>query len=91
MSAKLTALLKSLPKGLRHQLVPLPDSVAKLLVLVAHEKSSLIESLVGAVRQEFSVSLSKDDFRGKEIPAELAMRVAMISEDGSPSSSSCLN
>jgi len=77
---KLLALLKSLPKGLRRQLVPLPDAVAGLLNPVAQDKSPLIESLVGAIRQEFDVSVKKEDFNEKEIPTELTMRVVVISD-----------
>jgi len=77
---KLLALLKSLPKGLRRQLVPLPDAVAGLLNPVAQDKSPLIESLVGAIRQEFDVSVTKEDFNEKEIPPELTMRVVVISD-----------
>ncbi|SVC94841.1 uncharacterized protein METZ01_LOCUS347695, partial [marine metagenome] len=79
---KLIALLKSLPKGLRRELVPLPDTVARLITKVAQEESPLVESLIGAVRHEFDLSLAEDDFSGKKIPTELNMRVAVISDDG---------
>ena len=82
LEAKLVVLLKSLPKRLRRKLVPLPATVSKVLDYVAQDQSPLVESLITAVRWEFGVSLAEDDFGAKDIPADLAMRIAVVSDEG---------
>ena len=79
---KLIVLLKSLPKRLRRKLVPLPDTVSKVLDHVAQDQSPLVESLIRAIRWEFGVSLAEDDFSAKEIPTDLTMRIVVVSDDG---------
>ncbi len=85
LEEKLTCLIKSLPKRLRRQLVPVPDTVKQLLPKIVERESqqapfwkSICEVLSGFLGEK--VNQSDFDLRG--LPEHLRMRVELVDEKG---------
>jgi ATP-dependent helicase HrpA len=82
---KLVALLKSLPKRLRRQLVPIPDTVRDLLpemLAAASRASPFWRSLCECVGKRLGESVKPTDFDWSDVPPHLRMRIETIDETG---------
>lgn len=78
LASKIDALLRALPKSVRRQLVPLPDTVSWLLGHLQHQPGlSLTEAITAALRQKGLV-LSAADWQHVELEPHLMMRVRVI-------------
>jgi len=84
LAEKITALLKGLPKSLRKQLVPVPETVKSALVYLAEQKNaaddghSLLESLAGFLKKEKALVVTAKDWRPEQLPIHLLMRFNVI-------------
>lgn len=84
ISEKITAMLKGLPKPLRKQLVPIPETVKFLLgKLGSIEEDSkkgytLQESLATLLQKEKTVTISVNDWRMDQLPTHLQMRFEVV-------------
>jgi ATP-dependent helicase HrpA len=85
LEEKLTALLKSLPKRLRRQLVPIPDTV-RLLLPVMQQAQSRCEpfwkSLCQWCSQYLGEAIRSEDFDLSGLPPHLQMRIELIDDHG---------
>lgn len=82
---RLAALLKTLPKELRRRVVPVPDTVEKLLPeLDAHAdaEAPLLPALVAALRRLTASEFPEDAFDPAAIPAHLGMNFRVVAPDG---------
>jgi ATP-dependent helicase HrpA len=88
LADKLTALLKSLSKDLRKQLVPLPDKVADIVARMPRTHGALLSELEQFLRKEYSLKIVREDWQLDEVPASFFMRFAVLSHHGNVIASS---
>ena len=80
-----TALLRSLPKALRVQLVPVPDTAAKVLARLdggAGGAGSFVEAVSAAVRSCTGVDVPSEAWDWEKVPAHLRTTFAIQGADG---------
>ncbi len=75
---KIYHLLKSLPKRLRKQLVPLPDRSREIVSLIQHSDSHFLDALQDVIRDHYGVMINRSDWDPERIPEHLRMKVAVI-------------
>ncbi|MDO8336635.1 MAG: ATP-dependent RNA helicase HrpA [Microcella sp.] len=82
-----TALLKTLPKAIRRNVVPAADWAAKLLAAVPEgadlRELSITEFLAREIRRQTFTPVEPDDFELDRLPAHLRMGYAVVDERGS--------
>ncbi|WP_240470564.1 ATP-dependent RNA helicase HrpA [Halomonas halocynthiae] len=79
---KCIALLKSLPKGIRRQVVPIPDWVDAALASLVPDETPLTEALGEFLRVKTGLRLHPDDWRQDQLPAHLHMNVRVVDHHG---------
>ncbi|MEB3068225.1 ATP-dependent RNA helicase HrpA [[Mycobacterium] vasticus] len=79
----LTALIRSLPKDLRRNFVPAPDTARALLPALESLTGPLLEALTGELRRRTGVSVPVDAFDLTRLPAHLRVTFAIEAADGS--------
>ena len=77
-----TALLKSLPKSLRVNFVPVPDTAAAVLARVAPRSGPLVEVLADELRRMTGVVVPYDAWDISRVPAHLRMTVRVVDDAG---------
>ena len=77
---KLAALIKTLPKQLRRNLVPVPDTVAALQDRVVQDPRPLGMALADAIRDCRGVGVSPGDFDPGMLPAHLRIGLCVVDE-----------
>ncbi|MEQ1824716.1 MAG: ATP-dependent RNA helicase HrpA [Pirellula sp.] len=87
LEEKLTCLIKSLPKRLRRQFVPVPDSVQQLLPKLVErqaQQSPFWKSLCDILSEYIRETVQPSDFDLASVPEHLQMRVELIDDAGKP-------
>jgi ATP-dependent helicase HrpA len=79
---KMTALLKSLPKEIRRQIVPIPDTVKELVTNIKFGQGNLEEQICREVTRLVGRLVVPSDFQMEQIPLELRMNVRILDESG---------
>lgn len=85
LEEKLTALLKSLPKRLRRQFVPIPDTVRHLLPVMRQSESQaepFWKSLCQWCSQHLGETVRREDFDLENLPPHLRIRFEVKDEAG---------
>jgi ATP-dependent helicase HrpA len=86
LQAKIQALLKSLPQRPRSRLVPLPESAAKLAVVllepVAFGGGPLVDALLKLCRDATGVEIKRTDFKLEMLPPHMFMGLRVVDEHG---------
>ena len=77
-----TALLRSMPKELRKNYVPIPDTVAAILPSLAEASGSLSEAVRQALRQHKDVVIPPDALDPAKLPNHLRPVYRIVSESG---------
>ncbi len=84
LAAKVTAMLRTLPKEQRRRLVPLPDTVAELLPDLEARRGR--ESLAGALAETLALrrglEVRAPTFEAAALPVEYRLRVEVVGADG---------
>ncbi len=91
LEEKLTYLLKSLPKRLRRQLVPVPDTVKKLapeLVQHCRNQAPFWKSLCETLSRWLGEGVTTSDFDIANLPEHLRFRIELLDEAGQTISAS---
>ncbi|MCL2709665.1 MAG: DUF3418 domain-containing protein [Planctomycetaceae bacterium] len=83
MERKITALLKSLPKEIRRQIVPIPDTVKELLGTIRFGEGDLEGQVCKEVTRLVGRIVVPTDFNVEQLPTELRMNVRVLDADGS--------
>jgi len=81
LSEKMTALFKGLPKSLRKQLVPVPESVKSALAWLDEPENGgqdLLESLANFLKKEKAIVVTARDWRLDQLPVHLLMRFDVV-------------
>lgn len=81
LQEKCLALLKSLPKSLRKQCLPLADTVAACLPLMPFAEGNLLEALAKALNRSRGIQLSRQDFQTEQLEPYLRMHVMVVDEN----------
>lgn len=76
------ALMKSLPKTLRRQVVPIPDWVDAALEALTPGQTYMTEALGEFLRRRTGVRLSEDDWHVEQLPPHLIMNIRVLNHDG---------
>lgn len=78
------ALIKSLPKSLRRNLVPAPNYAKAFLERVVPCQTDLFTALEKEFRRMTGVTISKDDWQLEQLPEYLKMSFTIVDEDNKP-------
>jgi ATP-dependent helicase HrpA len=79
---KCIALLKSLPKSIRRQVVPIPDWVDAALETLVPDERPLTEALGEFIRRRTVTRVHPDDWRLDLLPPHLIMNVRVVDHAG---------
>ncbi|MDR2763243.1 MAG: DUF3418 domain-containing protein [Planctomycetaceae bacterium] len=79
---KVIALLKSLPKELRRQIVPIPDTAREIVKRLDFGDGDLEKRLSREVSKVVGRVVSVSDFNVELLPSELRMNIRVIDGDG---------
>ncbi|BBZ24509.1 ATP-dependent RNA helicase HrpA [Mycolicibacter hiberniae] len=77
-----TALIRSLPKELRRNFVPAPDTARAVLSVIGTSTEPLLEALAGELRRRTGVLVPVDAFDMTTLPAHLRVTFAVEAADG---------
>ena len=83
LEEKVTYLLRSLPKSLRKQLVPIPEKARAIAAELKPTHPSFLESLQALVRKSYRVDIRRSDWKLETLPDHLRMRVEVQGTDRS--------
>ncbi|MGQ4877463.1 ATP-dependent RNA helicase HrpA [Billgrantia sp. LNSP4103-1] len=79
---KCIALLKSLPKAIRRQVVPIPDWVDAALETLTPDDVPLTEALGEFLRRRTGVRVHPDDWRTAQLEPHLLMNLRVVDHEG---------
>lgn len=79
---KCIALMKSLPKSIRRQVVPIPDWVDAALETLVPDERALTEALGEFIRRRTGVRVHPDDWRWDQLEPHLIMNVRVVNHGG---------
>jgi ATP-dependent helicase HrpA len=82
MTQKITALLKSLPKEIRRQIVPIPDTVKEMMKKIRFGEGDLEGQICKEVTRLVGRIVVPTDFNIDQLPPELRMNVRVLDTDG---------
>jgi ATP-dependent helicase HrpA len=82
LEEKVTALVRSLPKALRVNFVPVPEHAARALAMLDAGKGSLYRQLASALGRTGGVHVPLDSFRDELLPPRLLMNYVVVDESG---------
>ena len=77
-----TALIRSLPKDLRRNFVPAPDTARAVLAAIDPDREPLLDALQRELRRRTGVLVPTDAFELDALPAHLRVTFAVESADG---------
>ena len=72
---KITVLLRSLPKSIRKQLVPIPAKAQRIAAALKPTHPTFLESLQEHIRQHYRIQIQASDWNAADLPDHLKMRV----------------
>ncbi len=79
---RMAALLKSLPKALRRNFVPVPNYVQALLEVIEPGERSLTEAMAEHLQRMTGASIPEDAWNPDAVPMHLRMRFQVVDADG---------
>ena len=74
---KVIALIRTLPKGLRRRLVPVPDVADRLLERLDPKHGGLLDALERALLERYELEVPREAWQLDKLPGHLAMSVAV--------------
>ena len=82
LEQKVLALLRTLPKEIRRELVPVPDAAREITKTLQFGKGSLEETLAREVSRRSGKLTTPDDFDASKLPSELRFNIKVVDEQG---------
>ncbi len=76
------ALLRTLPKAIRRELIPLAETTATVLDRLGPPRGRLVDALAATVAEVAGVVVSPGDFDGSALPDDLRMHFVVSADDG---------
>ncbi len=83
LEEKITALIRSLPKSIRRNLVPAPDTAREAARRLQFGSGPLLPTLAQILQQISGETVPADAFQLHKLPAHLRMKVRVVDDDGS--------
>lgn len=87
LNEKIEVLLRSLPKRLRRQLVPIPETVNECIHHIDTDASSLTRNLSEYFFRRKGIEVKDEDWKQTELPEHLKMNIRVLDEDANVLSS----
>ncbi len=84
LEEKVSWLLRSLPKALRRQLMPIAQTAGQIAAQLQPTHPTFLESLEAFVLQRYSVRVQRSDWNPQDLPEHLRMRVEVQGVDHWP-------
>ncbi len=84
LSVKLTALIRTLSKPVRRQLIPVPDTVAELQDIVVQDSDPLPVALSRAILAVRRIEVCPEDFALQDLPPHLQMGLELVDNQNRP-------
>jgi len=84
LAEKVACLLRSLPKALRRQLMPINERAAQIAGQLQPTHPSFLESLDAFITHQYGVRVQPRDWDLSEMPTHLRMRVEVQGVEGKP-------
>ena len=75
LEEKITVLLRSLPKSVRKQLVPIPAKAKSIAAALKPTHPTFLESLQDHIRRHYHIQIHASDWDADDLPDHLKMRV----------------
>ena len=82
LEEKITCLLRSLPKPLRKNLVPIPQTARAIAAELAPTHSTFLESLEAFINARYRLDVRRSHWKVDSLPAHLVMRIDVSDDDG---------
>ena len=82
LEQKILAMIRSLPKALRTQFVPAPETAKKVVPLVGFGKGNLRGAVAAALSRIGGLVIRPDAFQDDRLPVELRMNVRVTDDEG---------
>jgi ATP-dependent helicase HrpA len=79
---KVTLLLKSLPKTLRRQLVPVPEYAERCLAALPVSDAPLVQTLGATLKRLTGLHVPEDAWQLEQLPEHLKLRIRLMDEQG---------
>lgn len=79
---KIVAILKTLPKEIRREIVPIPDTAREIAKRLRFGEGSLEEIVAKEVTRIAGRTTTADDFDGERTPLELKLNVKVVDDAG---------
>jgi len=84
LEEKVLALIRSLPKAIRRNFVPAPDTARKVVDRLRFGEGSFLEAVADALQQFSEDPVAASDFRLDRLPHHLQMNVRVVDDEGKP-------
>ncbi|MDA0747299.1 MAG: ATP-dependent RNA helicase HrpA [bacterium] len=84
LEQKIVHLMRSLPKSVRKQFVPIPETAREIAKKLEPTHGTLIESLEAFLLKRYGAEIRRSDWNGEELPPHLKMRVEVVGAEGKP-------
>ncbi len=81
---KVEALIRSLPKPLRRQFVPVPETARRVAAELPFGQGGLLDAVARALSRIAGEAVAAGDFRLDRVPIELRMNVRVVDSNGRP-------
>ncbi len=78
---KIRYLLKSLPKSIRKQFVPIPQHAPKIAQAMQYEPAPFNQVLCNVIRSQYGITIPEHTFSEEELPNHLRMRIKVVAEN----------
>ena len=82
LEEKVVALIRSLPKSLRRNFVPVPDTAREVASQLDFGQGDLLESLAAVLQRRSDDIIRAADFDLEKIPTHLNINVRVVNDDG---------
>ncbi len=82
LEERIVALMRALPKQIRKQLVPLPDTAARVAARLTPSDRPLIQALGETIRELTGVAVPEDAWDPEQVPEHLRMKVRLVDDSG---------
>jgi ATP-dependent helicase HrpA len=82
LEEKIIALIRGLPKPIRRNLVPIPETAKKVLAELSYGEGPFLVSLSAAIKKVTGEHISPDAFPAESLPQHLRMNVRVVDDAG---------
>ena len=82
LEEKVLALIRSLPKSIRRNFVPAPETARRVVGQLRFGEGSFLEVVAAALQRISDERVSVDDFRLEQLPGHLSMNVRVVDDRG---------